>query len=149
MHEVCYIVVHKNDIVHLLTKVQRCNQQHGDRDAAGEARQRRKHDEHKHDAGRAQQPRTWEQHALQHAGDQSGEHHAAQKRLAAVLFFHWRANNEQQQHVVQKVVPAGMAQHMAEQPDVEQRVLQRGAVDTEQVHGCPPVRPLVEEQHQK
>ena len=41
------------------------------------------------------------------------------------------------------------AQHMAEQPDVEQRVLQRGAVDTEQVHGCPPVRPLVEEQHQK
>ena len=149
MHEVCYIVVHKNDIVHLLTKVQRCNQQHGDRDAAGEARQRRKHDKHEHDAGRAQQPRTWEQHALQHAGDQSGEHHAAQKRLAAVLFFHWRANNEQQQHVIQKVVPAGMAQHMAEQPDVEQRVLQRGAVDTEQMHRRPPVRPLVEEQHQK
>ena len=42
-----------------------------------------------------------------------------------------------------------MAQHMAEQPDVEQRVLQRGAVDTEQVHGAPPVRPLVKEQHQQ
>ena len=42
-----------------------------------------------------------------------------------------------------------MAQHMAEQPDVEQRVLQRGAVDTEQMHRRPPIRPLVEEQHQK
>ena len=69
--------------------------------------------------------------------------------LLPYFFFHWRANNEQQQHVIQKVIPAGMAQHMAEQPDVEQRVLQRGAVDTEQMHRRPPVRPLVEEQHQK
>ena len=56
VHKVCYIIVHKDDIVHLLAEVQRRHQQHGDRDAAGEARQRRKHDEHEHDAGRAQQP---------------------------------------------------------------------------------------------
>ena len=83
---------------------------------------------------------------MQHAGDQSGEHHAAQKRLAAVLFFHWRANNEQQQHVVQKVVPAGMAQHMAEEPDVKQRVFQRTAIDAEQVLCGPAARPLPQEQ---
>ena len=54
-----------------------------------------------------------------------------------------------QQHVVQEVLPPGVAQHMAEQPDVEQRVLERRAVDAEQVHGGPAAGPVVEEQHQK
>ena len=59
-----FAIVVKNDIVHLLTKVQRCNQQHGDRDAAGEARQRE--DDAEHDAGRAQS----ELGTAGHAGDQ-------------------------------------------------------------------------------
>ena len=57
VHKVCHVIVHKDDIVHLLTEVQRRHQQHGDRDAAGEARQRGEHDKHEHDAGRPQQPR--------------------------------------------------------------------------------------------
>ena len=39
VHKVCHVIVHKDDIVHLLAEVQRRHQQHGDRDAAGEARQ--------------------------------------------------------------------------------------------------------------
>lgn len=62
VHEIGHIVVHKNDVIHLLAEVQRRHQQHGDRDAAGESRQRRQHDEHEHDAGRAQQPRARELH---------------------------------------------------------------------------------------
>ena len=57
MSKVCHVIVHKDDIVHLLAEVQRRHQQHGDRDAAGKARQRGQHDEHEHDAGRTQQPR--------------------------------------------------------------------------------------------
>ena len=40
VHEVGHVVVHEDDVVHLLAEVQRRHQQHGDRDAAGEARQR-------------------------------------------------------------------------------------------------------------
>ena len=141
--------MHEDDVVHLLAEVQRRYQQHGDRDAAGKARQRRQHDEHEHDARRPQQPGAGEQHALQHAGDQRREQDAAQQGLAAVFFLHGRAHHQQQQHVVQKVLPPGVAQHMAEQPDVEQRVLERRAVDAEQVHGGPAAGPVVEEQHQK
>ncbi len=47
------------------------------------------------------------------------------------------------------MIPAGMAQHMAEQPDIEQRVFERGAVDAEQVHGRPAVRPLAQKEHQE
>ena len=39
VHKVCYVIVHKDDIIHLLAEVQRRHQQHGDRDAAGKARQ--------------------------------------------------------------------------------------------------------------
>ena len=37
VHKVCHVIVHKDDIVHLLAKVQCRHQQHGDRDAAGKA----------------------------------------------------------------------------------------------------------------
>ena len=56
VHKICYVIVHKDDIIHLLAKVQRRHQQHGDRDAAGEARQRGEHDKHEHDAGRPSSP---------------------------------------------------------------------------------------------
>ena len=37
VHKVCHVIVHKDDIIHLLAEVQRRHQQHGDRDAAGKA----------------------------------------------------------------------------------------------------------------
>ena len=58
-------------------------------------------------------------------------------------------NDEEQEHIIQEMIPAGMAQHMAEQPDIEQRVFERGAVDAEQVHGRPAVRPLAQKEHQE
>ena len=149
VHKVCHVIVHKDDIVHLLAEVQRRHQQHGDRDAAGKARQRGQHDEHEHDAGRTQQPRVGKQDALQHAGDQRGKQNALEQRDAAVFFLHGRAHHQKQQHIVEKMFPVCMAQHMAEQPDVEQRVLERRAVDAEQMHGGPAAGPVVEEQHQK
>ena len=44
------------------------------------------------------------------------------------------------------MIPAGMAQHMAEEPDVKQRVFQRTAIDAEQVLCGPAARPLPQEQ---
>ena len=148
MHKVCHVIVHKDDIVHLLAEIQRRHQQHGDRDAAGEARQRGEHDKHEHDAGRTQQPCVGEQDTLQHAGDQRGEQNALEQRNAAVFFLHGRAHHQQQQHIIEKMLPVCMAQHMTEQPDVTQRVPPRGAVHAEQVHGAPAVRPAVCQQHQ-
>ena len=66
VHEVGDIVMHEDDIVHLLAQIQRGHQQHRDRDAARKAGQRRQHDEHEHDAGSAQQGRAGEERALQH-----------------------------------------------------------------------------------
>lgn len=148
VHKVCHVIVHKDDIIHLLAEIQRRYQQHGDRDAAGKARQRGEHDEHEHDAGRTQQPRVGEQDALQHTGDQRGEQNALEQRDAAVFFLHGRAHHQQQQHIIEKMLPVCMAQHMTEQPDVAQRVPPRGAVHAEQVHGAPAVRPAVCQQHQ-
>lgn len=143
VHKVCHVIVHKDDIIHLLAEVQRRHQQHSDRDAAGKACQRGQHDEHEHDAGRTQQPCVGEQDALQHAGDQRGEQNALEQRDAAVFFLHGRAHHQQQQHIIEKMLPVGMTQHMTEQPDVAQRVPPRGAVHAEQVHGAPTVRPAV------
>lgn len=148
VHKVCHVIVHKDDIIHLLAEIQRRHQQHGDRDAAGEARQRGQHDEHEHDAGRTQQPRVGKQDTLQHTGDQRGEQNALEQRDAAVFFLHGRAHHQQQQHIIEKMLPVGMAQHMTEQPDVAQRVPPRRAVHAEQVHGAPSVRPAVCQQHQ-
>ena len=47
------------------------------------------------------------------------------------------------------MIPAGMTQHMAEEPDVEQRVFPRRAVDAEQVHGRPALAPLPQKEHQQ
>ena len=66
---------------------------------------------------------------------------------AAVLFLHRRADDEEKQHIVQEMVPAAVAQHMAEEPDVKQRVFQRGTVDAEQMGGRPAAGVLAEEQH--
>lgn len=148
VHKVCYVIVHKDDIIHLLAEVQCRHQQHGDRDSTGEARQRGQHDEHEHDAGCTQQPRVREQDALQHTGDQRGEQNALEQRDAAVFFLHRRAHHQKQQHIIEKMLPVCMAQHMAEQPNVAQRVPPRGAVHAEQVHGAPAVRPAVCQQHQ-
>ena len=45
------------------------------------------------------------------------------------------------------MVPAAVAQHMAEEPDVKQRVFQRGTVDAEQMGGRPAAGVLAQEQH--
>ena len=148
VHKVCHVVVHKDDIIHLLTEVQRRHQQHGDRDAAGKACQRGQHDEHEHDTGCAQQPCVGEQDALQDTGDQRGKQNALEQRDAAVFFLHWRTHHQQQQHIIEKMLPVCMAQHMTEQPDVAQRVPPRGTVHAKQVHGAPAVRPAVCQQHQ-
>ena len=137
VHKVCHVIVHKDDIVHLLAKVQCRHQQHGDRDAAGKARQRGQHDEHEHDAGRTQQPRVGEQDALQHAGDQRGEQNALEQRDAAVFLLHGRAHHQQQHHVSHIVAVVGMAQHMAHQPEIGQGIGEGGAVDAEKSGGGP------------
>ena len=64
----------------------------------------------------------------------------------AIFFFHRRADDQQQEHIVQEMIPAGMAQHMAEEPDVKQRVFQRTAIDAEQVLCGPAACPLPQEQ---
>ena len=128
MHEVRHIIVRKDDIIHLLAQIQCRHQQHGHRDAAGEARQRCQHDEHEHDARSPQQGGMGEEHTLQNTRDERREQDALEQGTAAVFFFHRRADDQQQEHIVQEMIPAGMAQHMAEQPDIEQRVFERGAV---------------------
>ena len=137
MHEVRHIIVRKDDIIHLLAQIQCRHQQHGHRDAAGKAGQGRQHDEHKDDARRPQQGRAGEQKALQYARDEGREQDALQKRQTAVLLLHRRADHQQQEHIVDKVIPAAVPQHMAEEPKIEQRVFQRGAVDAEQMGGGP------------
>ena len=56
-------------------------------------------------------------------------------------------DDEEKQHIVQEMVPAAVAQHMAEEPDVKQRVFQRGTVDAEQMGGRPAAGVLAQEQH--
>ena len=131
VHKVGHVVVHKKDIIHLLTQVKRRHQQHGDRDAARKSRQRCQHDEHKYDARSTQQCGTREQGTLQDARHQGCEHDAFQQRQTSVLFLHGRANDEEQKHIVQEMVPAGMAQHMAKQADIKQRVFQGRAINAE------------------
>ena len=57
------------------------------------------------------------------------------------------ADDEEKQHIIQEMVPAAVAQHMAEEPDVKQRVFQRGTVDAEQMGGRPAAGVLAQEQH--
>ena len=147
VHEVGHVVVDEKDIIHLLAELEGRHQQHRDRDAARKAGQRRQHDEHEDDAGGPQQGRAGEEGALQHARHQRREDDAFQQGNTAVLFFHRRADDEEQEHIVQEMIPACVAQHMPEPADIEQRILQRRAVDAEQVHGRPAVRPLAEEEH--
>ena len=64
----------------------------------------------------------------------------------AIFFFLRRADDQQQEHIVQEMIPAGMAQHMAEEPDVKQWVFQRTAIDAEQVLCGPAACPLPQEQ---
>lgn len=55
VHKVCYIVPYKEDVIDLLAKIQCCHQKHRDGNAARKACQRRKHDQHKDNAGCTQQ----------------------------------------------------------------------------------------------
>ena len=147
MHEVGHVVPHKDDVIDLLAQIERRHQQHGDGDAAREAGQGCQHDEHEDNARRAQQRRAGEQRTLQNARDEGREQDAFEQGQAAVLFFHRRADDEEKQHIVQEMVPAAVAQHMAEEPDVKQRVFQRGTVDAEQMGGRPAAGVLAQEQH--
>ncbi len=146
VHEVRHIIVRKDDIIHLLAQIQCRHQQHGHRDAAGEARQRCQHDEHEHDARSPQQGSMGEEHTLQNTRDERREQDALEQGATAIFFFHRRADDQQQEHIVQEMIPAGMAQHMAEEPDVKQWVFQRTAIDAEQVLCGPAACPLPQEQ---
>ena len=84
---------------------------------------------------------------LQDARDEGREQDAPQQRHTAVFFLHRRADDEEKEHIVQKMIPAAVPQHMAEEPDVEQRVPEGGAIDAEQVGGGPAARPLAQEEH--
>ena len=147
VHEVGHVVPHKDDVIDLLAQIERRHQQHGDGDAAREAGQGCQHDEHEDNARRAQQRRAGEQRTLQNARDKGREQDAFEQGQAAVLFLHRRADDEEKQHIVQEMVPAAVAQHMAEEPDVKQRVFQRGTVDAEQMGGRPAAGVLAQEQH--
>ena len=87
-----------------------------------------------------------EEHTLQNTRDERREQDALEQGAAAIFFFHRRANDQQQEHIVQEMIPAGMAQHMAEEPDVKQWVFQRTAIDAEQVLCGPAACPLPQEQ---
>ena len=89
----------------------------------------------------------WEENTLQNARDEGSEQDAPQQGHTAVFFLHGRADDEEEEHIVQEMIPAAMAQHMAEKPDIEQRVPEGGAIDAEQVGGGPAIRPLAEEEH--
>ncbi len=88
-----------------------------------------------------------EERALQNTRDEGREQDAFEQGATAVLFLHRRADDEEKQHIVQEMVPAAVAQHMAEEPDVKQRVFQRTAIDAEQVLCGPAAGPLPQEQH--
>ena len=69
VHKVGDVVRDKQNIIYLLAEVQRTDQQQRDWHAAvAAARQTGQHDKDKHNAGRPQQRRAGEQHALQNAG---------------------------------------------------------------------------------
>ena len=55
--------------------------------------------------------------------------------------------DKEEEHIVYKVIPTAVAKDMTEQPDIEQRIFQRRAVDTEQMGRCPAAGPLPQEQH--
>ncbi len=88
-----------------------------------------------------------EEKALQYARDEGREQDALQQRDTAVFSSIGGPTDQQQEHIVHKVIPAAVPQHMAEEPDIEQRVFERGAVDAEQMGGCPAAGPLPQEQH--
>ena len=90
-----------------------------------------------------------EQQALQDPRDQGGEQDALQQGDAAVFLFHRRADDQQQKHIVQEMIPVGVAQHMAEEPEIEQRVFQGAAVDAEQVPRGPAAGPLPQKKGQE
>ena len=87
-----------------------------------------------------------EEHTLQNTRDERREQDTLEQGAAAVFFLHRRADDQQQEHIVQEMIPAGMAQHMAEEPDVKQWVFQRTAIDAEQVLCGPAACPLPQEQ---
>ena len=87
-----------------------------------------------------------EEHTLQNTRDERREQDALVQGASAIFFFHRRAKDQQQEHIVQEMIPAGMAQHMAEEPDVKQWVFQRTAIDAEQVLCGPAACPLPQEQ---
>ena len=73
-----------------------------------------------------------EEEALEQAGHGGGEDDAHQQGAAAVLLLQRRTHHQQQEHVAQEVVPARMAQHMAQQAHKEEGGDGR-AVDREEI----------------
>ena len=84
---------------------------------------------------------------MQHPGDGRCHQDAAKQGTAAVFFFQRRADDQEEQHIVEEMFPTGMAQHMAEEPDIEKRIRQGGAVHAEQMGGSPPAGEGVQHQH--
>ena len=140
MHKVGYIVLHEQNIIYLLSQVERTDKDQSDRNtavpAAGQAGQ---HDEHKYNAGGTQQGGGGEQHALQNARHKRSHEDTAQQGAAAVALLQRGRDDKEKQQVAYKVVPACMAQHMTKQPDKKQRIRQRRTIDAEKRIGRPPI----------
>ena len=147
MHEIGHVVPQGHHGVHLLPQVQHRRQDQRQGDAAvlhpGQGGQ---HDQHEHDAAGSQQRSAREEQALQDAGHARRQQDACQQGAAAVLLLQRRADHQKQQHVAQEMVEIRVAQHMAEQPHIEQRIRQGGAVHAEGVEGGPPAGEPVQQQ---
>ena len=71
----------------------------------------------------------------------------AQSRSLLPYFLPSGPMTKKQQDVAHKMVPIGVAQYMAYQPDIEQRVLHGGAVYAEQMASGPSIGPTVQQQY--
>ena len=65
------------------------------------------------------------------AGDEGRYQHGQKQAAASVFFLRRGAQDQKIEHIALKMCPVGMAQHMAEQAEIGQRIGQTAPVDTE------------------
>ena len=65
-------------------------------------------------------------------GHQRHDRNDRQEALTAVLFFQQRSDQQEQDHIIGIVFQVGVAQHMPEEADIEQRIRKGTFIDTEE-----------------
>ena len=147
MHEIRHAVLYKQNGEHLLPEIQDCNQNHRQRNlAAGHAGEGCKHDEHKNNTACAQQCRVREEGKLQNTGNKRGKRDAGQQDAAAVFLLHGRANDEEQQHIAEKMAGIAVAEDVAEKAYIGQRIIEGGTVYGKDRAGRPSAGDSAEDQ---